>query len=479
MWQDVAEAVRVGADRVSGSLNEYGPPMELPAFASAWKERAGKYIGRVRDWADPPPPPPPSLGEQAGTWLVRHRTLAAYALGGAVVVGLGIALHRVRPQVPTSGTVVDGRRTQAVIVLGGDTPLGRALTLSLAARNLIVLPSVSSDQAKRALEFEVPPPSKGYVKALVLDANDPTSAEDKFVHAVHAALCMRYPLTTAGDPYARPGENVQVIGVVNALSFAPDADVPDALARSTPARLEEALRTHVVTPLSTINRLMALLTALPNRVQRPEEQTPALVLSLVSLPDVQVAQPLHGAAPIIAQSVRAGISTLRRESDQQYLAQRTNHPLAWTWLGTSRQTQQRPLRWTLVEVDATRSAPFSQVQPSDARELVGPKRAPPAPKKPRDILDKVAQLLFSRGTPLWPTYRVRGTSRLGHALGYLWASILAVLPTSILDVLVATNLRFAARSTGTIHDHLHRVVADATAPPPSLRPGNGAASGHT
>ena len=36
MWQDVAEAVRVGADRVSGSLNEYGPPMELPAFASAW-----------------------------------------------------------------------------------------------------------------------------------------------------------------------------------------------------------------------------------------------------------------------------------------------------------------------------------------------------------------------------------------------------------------------------------------------------------
>lgn len=456
MWSELHDRWQAGVERVSRSLNEYGPPIEWgdaqsPSAWLAWVSQQSKAALGMQP--PPPPPPPPSLTTKMGRALARNRTTLAYVLGGAVAVGLGVAWIKTRPALPTRGAETDGRRTQAVVVLGGETPLGRALALYLASRNLIVLVSVNNEQAKRALEFEVPPPSRGYVKALVLHAG----AEDQFVRAVHAALCMRFPLTTGGDPYARPGENVQVIGVVNAASFAVDTGA-HPLAQQSPQAIERTLTTHVVTPLTTVSRLVPLLAAPPNRASTQAD--PALIVSLVASPASRVTQPLQGAASIVAQSVDAGLATIRRESEVQALARDAPaHPV-------------RPLRWTRVDVDAGNSAAFQP--PPATQQLVrhGQRSAPP--HAPRAVLEKVASLLFARTQPLWPRYTVAGTTRLGSWLSALASAVLACMPNALVDLLIATQLRF--RSThaahGSIDEHLRGMVREATAPPASLRPGS-------
>lgn len=455
MWGAFLDGVRGGVDRVSHSLNEYGPPIEWsPAsWLSSFMQQSTAALGLQRA-QPPPPPPPPSAAERLGTWLLRHRAVAAYTLGGAIAVGLGIAYYRTRPPLPHQGATVDGRRTQAVVVLGGDTPLGRALALSLASRDLIVLASVQSESAKRALEFEVPPPSRGYVKALVLTPG----AEDAFARAVHAALCMRFPLTTGGDPYARPGENVEVLGVVNALSFAPDAHSA-ALAQRSPSELERALTTHVVTPLTALERLVPLITAPPNRTRALDA---AVVVSLVSLPATRAAQPGHGAASIVAQAVRAGLATLRREAELDHGP------------GSARSAEgraPRTLRWTTVEVDAAHSAAFLP-QPATQQLVRAGQRV--SAHVPRDVLDRVASLLFAAARPLWPTYTVAGRTAAGRWLSALASALVQLVPSSVLDVVLVAHARFRAHTAPrrTLHEHLQRLVRDATAPPPALRPGS-------
>lgn len=422
MWAEWTATARAGLAQVGEALNEYGPPIAMPA-----------------SWSVPPvepPPPPPPVPHSA--WLLegwaRHRTLVAYTLGGAVAVGVGMALYRPRP-IPAHGEIKDGRRTQAVIVLGGDTTLGRALCLALAAKQLIVLASVADDRGKKALEADVPASSKGYVKPLMLAADDGGAA---FVHAVHAALCLRYPMASAGDPYARPGEYVEVIGAVNALSFAPDADAPRG--QRTAAQRDDALKTHVVTPLSTLHRLVALLTALPSH--GPRHAPPALVVSLVSLADAHVAEPRHGVAPLIVQSVRTGIATLRRESELQYHEQCTR---SWTWRGTAVDAKQRAVRWTTVEVDAPSSACFQQRHRAASRDLVRPGRAPPPAPLHHAALDKVAALLMARAYPVWPVYSIARTSKWAQWWGYARTALAACIPPPFMDILIAIHLRFHRR----------------------------------
>ena len=155
----------------------------------------------------PPPPPPPALRLAPG--VVR-----AIAAVGWTAVALWTGVHFVRHWRRASRrSVAPLKRTQCVLVLGGDTPLGQSVVEYLLAHNLIVLASVSSAASARALEARIDPEMQGYVRTIQL--HDATS----FVHAVHASLCLRYPWTATGDPYARPGQAVEWLGTVNTLSL--------------------------------------------------------------------------------------------------------------------------------------------------------------------------------------------------------------------------------------------------------------------
>ncbi len=233
-------------------LNKYGAPIpnfpSLPSFDS--------FTDKVTELIMPappppiivPPPPPPTSLQLFQAWSRKHRTSLSLA-GGLLVVGLGttyayragyIALPYLgKKQILGRGRtrqvrLKNGVRREAVIVLGADTPLGRSLALHFSGQGFVVLVSVSSSAALAQFENLIPPSSRGYVKALIFDVDDSSGSLQPFIRALSAALSLRYPLTSAGDPYARPGENISIAGVVNALSFvAPEED--PSLSRSISA----------------------------------------------------------------------------------------------------------------------------------------------------------------------------------------------------------------------------------------------------
>lgn len=434
------------ASKFGDTLTQYGPPVTLSASlhglagqASGAFEHVQQYLG----WRAPPPPPTLPRNDPLG-WLRAHRREALWALGGVAVVGLALALAprtcawlRARPSAAhLRGAITrDGTRSEAVVVLGGDTPLGRALTLYLAAHELIVLSSVSSDAERHALELAVPPASKGYVRALVLDPRQDAASQDTFVHAVHSMLSLRFPLASSGDPYARPGSSVDLIGVINALTFFPDAPV-NTLGTMAAPDVDAALHAHVTSPLGVLQRLVPLLASPPNRTP---PSGPALVLSLVSLPGARVAMPEHGAAGIVAQAATAGIHTLRREHEQAWLTERSAQPTSW--FSKKRVPAPRVLRWTVLEVDAAQSAAFASTHIPTSGSLAD-RGVAAQPLAPHMALVKTVQLLFYRTRPVRPSYTIAGRTRLQLWLSTLWSAVLSIVPGRWLDTLILTKSRY-------------------------------------
>ena len=104
----------------------------------------------------PPPPPPPALRLAPG--VVR-----AIAAVGWTAVALWTGVHFVRHWRRASRrSVAPLKRTQCVLVLGGDTPLGQSVVEYLLAHNLIVLASVSSAASARTLEARIDPETVSY-----------------------------------------------------------------------------------------------------------------------------------------------------------------------------------------------------------------------------------------------------------------------------------------------------------------------------
>jgi len=306
--------------QLSDALQEYGPPLPegaTDALRSAWD--------KLPSWTRTPPPPPPPTK----SWVVVPRaTTIAVAAATAAAVGLGLMLvpraylYCTKPAAPLRGAIsADGARNEAVVVLGGDTPLGRALVLHLAARELIVLTSVATNDARVDLERTVPPASQGYVRAFVWDVATATeNTESQWVHTVHSTLSLRFPLNSPGDPYPKPGQNVRLVGVVNTLSFL--ADVPHhasppsggPLPQLGQDDLDRVLHRHVTVPLSMLRRLLRLAIPSPNR--SPSDGT-ALVVHIVSMPGKKLAVPARGAVHVVAQAAQAGFETMRREHVQE------------------------------------------------------------------------------------------------------------------------------------------------------------------
>ncbi|KAL9939801.1 hypothetical protein V8E36_001618 [Tilletia maclaganii] len=191
-----------------------------------------------------------------------------------------------RPQVSGSSAATGTERTEAIVVLGADTPLGRTIALHLAttSQGYIVFPVVSTPQALQSWAALTPPSSRGYIAPLLLDAQH---GVDQLRQDLDALLARRYPLTTAGEPYARPGEHIRLIGVVNTLSWFESSSLsqPTELnteepqssrtssATSTPSHsiilepnahtdtstLSEHLSKHVLSPLAAIETILPIL----------------------------------------------------------------------------------------------------------------------------------------------------------------------------------------------------------------------------
>ncbi|WFD01049.1 hypothetical protein MYAM1_003809 [Malassezia yamatoensis] len=426
MWESVVDGVQDGIDRISKSLNEYGPPIDLPQAPLNWLHEVSQRSKAALGVPEPVVTPPRSMTQVINDYTMRHRITGAYILGGALAVGIGMTWYKLQPAQQTHGHQVDGRRTQAIVLLDGDSSLGRALVKYLASRNLIVLVSTENEHTKHALEHDIPVSSRGYVKAICLRPG----AEDKFVRAIHAALCMRYPVTSGGDPYARPGENVELLGVINAMSFATQTQAAFSLEDR-----EFGIKKHVTCPLRTIHRLIPLLQSTPNRVRRQNDSV--LIATLISQPKTQ------GVFSELARSVEAGTALLRR-----------NH------LSENSDSAARILRWTLVDVDASESGAFTPVQASTQIARYGEK---PRESVPLRILEEVAFLVFARSRPVWPHHVIAKRNLLQWLMQTISVWLEPFVPNRLLDIFVATQWRFQAQTSyKNLDEHLAEIIQDAT-----------------
>ena len=467
----------MGVDKLSDSLNVYGSPFpetwrKVQNMASEQLIQCMAYLGLKSPFSSSTPTPPvashpPSRLPSAITSFFDHvfpaermpsRKIIVYTMGGIICVGLGVLTmpyvstyvqHHLRSsRLPLKGAISkDGTRRQCVIVLGGDTILGSEFVRHFLAHDLIVLASASTEQSVRELESNVPSESQGYIRLFQLN---PVAASDKemtkFVHAIHASLCMRFPWNVTGDPYARPGSTVELVGIVNALSYVPDmidwtshsGNTESPLAALEPKDVDAALHKHVSAPLSVLSRLLTLVTT--SKPHKPSN-LPILVVHIVSLPGARFVWPAHGATAMIAQAAQTGFTSLRREYTQEWMASLTSTHVPWH----QNTGMERKISWTTFQV-----GPGAMTSSGVSRLL---------PKVTRLILTPVRSLSLS--------YTIFGGS-LWHAMVMRCIhAALRIVPTTWLDVIISVHERFLER-----HNTRARVQqAHANPHPSSLQPG--------
>lgn len=282
----------------------------------------------------PPPPPTPSeapsgLVESAVGWAKDHPVAAVTGLAAASV-GLGLAYARAHPSQARSlatkavgrrapvrrpARVRNGIRREAVVVLGADTPLGRALVINLTSQGLIVIAAVSSATSLKTFDNHLLPSSRGYVAVRHFDLASLPGSVDSVVAEVKSALSLRFPLNALGDPFARPGDGAILIGILNVLSYVPATESGGPDAAAAPARagahLQQALSAHVTAPISVISALLPELRVGAPRLlaQSPEYLTPLTVLTLV---DQGASDAENGSiARLVTESATSAASALR------------------------------------------------------------------------------------------------------------------------------------------------------------------------
>lgn len=150
----------------------------------------------------------------------------------------------------------------------------------------------------QAFDSLILPSSRGYIKSIILDPLGPRAEDiNYFVRSVASARELRWPLTSAGDPYSRPGTEVEVAGLINALSYhAVEAASTTSSTSLHVDTITRELNEHVITPLAVISALLPLLEL------GGGPSTVAFVVSLTASP-----------RDLAGQALLAGMQQLERE----------------------------------------------------------------------------------------------------------------------------------------------------------------------
>ncbi|KAL0061040.1 hypothetical protein AAF712_012161 [Marasmius tenuissimus] len=251
-------AIRETINQIWVDITRYGP--SLPNIPEVRLPGLGAF-----EVPPPPPPPPPSSWyERSLDWAEKHpwkaRGVIAGVVGGGLLVGYGgVYMRAVRARNTIRSTSSSTERRQVVVVLGGDTPLGHPLILDLEKKGYIVIASVASSDAAETLERK----SHGYVRALVLDPSEPDSVP-AFLRSLSATLSRRFPITSAGDPFASPAMHPYIHSIVSLLTLPPVSTTHAPLEHiSLPDAYLPYLTYTQITPLQVIQSLLPMLRHVP------------------------------------------------------------------------------------------------------------------------------------------------------------------------------------------------------------------------
>ncbi|KAJ8072632.1 hypothetical protein PM082_016191 [Marasmius tenuissimus] len=251
-------AIRETINQIWVDITRYGP--SLPNIPEVRLPGLGAF-----EVPPPPPPPPPSSWyERSLDWAEKHpwkaRGVIAGVVGGGLLVGYGgVYMRAVRARNTIRSASSSTERRQVVVVLGGDTPLGHPLILDLEKKGYIVIASVASSDAAETLERK----SHGYVRALVLDPSEPDSVP-AFLRSLSATLSRRFPITSAGDPFASPAMHPYIHSIVSLLTLPPVSTTHAPLEHiSLPDAYLPYLTYTQITPLQVIQSLLPMLRHVP------------------------------------------------------------------------------------------------------------------------------------------------------------------------------------------------------------------------
>lgn len=209
-------------------------------------------------------------------------------------------------------------RREVVVVLGADTIAGPALVHALEKRGYVVIASVTTPEAVDKLEKA----SKGNVKALVLNPKEPASIP-YFYRSLNAALSLRFPLNTPGDPYLPSGSSPSALPMTNALvsciSLLPIAPnpLPSPLERLdlSSSYLPILYETHITT-LAVIQRILPLFRIATGRQgvgKSRHATTQTSVIVLVPAVASRIGVAFDGARAMAIAGLVKGVEVLRRE----------------------------------------------------------------------------------------------------------------------------------------------------------------------
>ncbi|EIW84907.1 hypothetical protein CONPUDRAFT_87410 [Coniophora puteana RWD-64-598 SS2] len=268
----------------------------------------------------PPPPPPKSTLESAAGWVSDHKVLCVGALVGAIGVGTLAGYGpfawtlKGRRRARATGADRDKEKRRVVVVLGADHPLGFPLVAELERAGYVVIASVSTPAAVDALEGAC----GGFLRALVLDPNEPATIP-VFLRSLASTLSRRFPLTSAGDPYAPSPHHPVLYSVVSLLTL-PSSIITPNIEASPHAPLEalslqsayipRLLASHVA-PVQVLQALLPLLRA--DAVRFPSVGSCPLVMC-VPAPAGRIGLAFGGADALIAAANVRAADLLRREA---------------------------------------------------------------------------------------------------------------------------------------------------------------------
>ncbi|GAA5990487.1 hypothetical protein JCM11641_007734 [Rhodosporidiobolus odoratus] len=298
-------------------------------------------VPNPRDWLPeqlvPSPPPPPPAAPRTPTWLnsVANHAGAhpvAYSLAAAGLTGTAsyylfprqtlsalTPLTRLVPLtllpdpknrplrlLPTEHGVAGEVRKEAVLVLGADCPAGRELALEMERRGFVVIATVRKPDEVDSLEKL----SRGWLKVLVLDANESSSVAP-FLRSLSTALSLRFPLYTSGDPFSRPAQALALTGVVNCLSLSAANEMLAPLEAVENDTISKHIGERIVTVVGMVKGLLPILRTAAGRPGAPTGSFVNLVPSAssnLSLPFLSLTSAVNAALSSLFHSLRRELS---------------------------------------------------------------------------------------------------------------------------------------------------------------------------
>ncbi|KAH0583671.1 hypothetical protein J132_00838 [Termitomyces sp. J132] len=307
--------IHEAVNRLWLDISRYGPGM--PSFPEV-------HLPALGDFQVPPPPPllPPvklSLVEKSADWAKKHPWIIGSVAVGVVGTGLwaGYGTLRTRRKNHHRVKSQSNERRQVVVVLGGDAPLALPLILDLEAKGFIVIASVSTPEAVSALEQQ----SHGYVRALVLDPNEPATIS-VFLRSLASTLSRKFPLSSSGDPFASPASHPYIQSVICLLTLptpTPSIHAPLEHISLRNTYLPFLSATHI-TPIQILQAMMPLLRTGPARAR--DKGKKSIIVCLPAI-DAHVGLPFASMQAMSAAGTLRGIEVLRREINLASLTDQT------------------------------------------------------------------------------------------------------------------------------------------------------------